>query len=114
MAPEMRGGVFFQLPLGHAAGRADPFEPFVTQPSCRPAVSGVVDHEGFIAVGGNAGLVTRDFDGLDAVQQPFARRPDLDLVDQPEQRHPFAIEASLGRLDSGWAITPVEAPSQSA
>ncbi len=98
MPPELRGGIFFELPLGQAAVRADPFEPFVAQPSCGPAVSGVVDHEGLVAVGGDAGLIAHGFDNPDAVQQAFARRPDLDFIDQPEQLHPLAVEAPPGRL----------------
>ena len=82
MSPEMRRCVFFQFPLGYAAGRADPFEPFIAKPSCGPTVSRVVHHEGFITVGGDPGLITHGFDGLDSVQQPFTRRPDLDFVDE--------------------------------
>ena len=113
MPPEMRRGIFLQFPLGYAAGRTNPFEPFVAKPSCGPAVSGVVHHEGFVAVGGDPGLFTHGFDGLDTVQQPFTGRPDLDFFDEPEQFHPFAVEASLGRLGFGRAIAHADSPSRS-
>ena len=82
--PELGGGIFLQLPLGHTAIRTDAREPFVSQPARGPAVAGIVDQEGLVAVGGDPGLVAENLDNLDAVQQAFARRPDLDLLDEPE------------------------------
>ena len=75
MPPKMRRGVFLQFPLGQAAGRANPLEPFVAQPSRGPAVSGVVDHEGFVAVGGDPGLIPKLLDRANSMQDPFSGRP---------------------------------------
>jgi len=108
MPAEMGRCIFFQLPLGHTAGRANPFKPLVAKPSRSPAVSGVADHESFVAVGGDPGLIAHGFNRLDAVKQPFARRPDLDFCDQPEQLHPFSVKASLGRFGLEKAVTHAE------
>lgn len=67
MAFKLSGRVFFQLPIRNTADSANPLEPLVSEPPGSPAVSGVVDDEGFIAVGGNLGLVSEYFDGFDAM-----------------------------------------------
>ena len=89
------GGIFFHLPVRDATGTARSFEPLVPEPPGSPAVPGVVDHEGPVAVGCDPGLITHLFDGADAMQHPPARWPQLDLFDQPEQLDPLSIEAFL-------------------
>ena len=64
MTFELCGRVFFEFPVRHTACAAGTIEPFVAKPSGSTAVSGVVRHEGFIAVGRDTGLVTHDVDGL--------------------------------------------------
>ncbi len=67
MSSETRGSVFFKLPLRYATGRANPFEPFVAQPSCGAAISGVAHNERFVTVSGNFGLIPQGLDRFDAV-----------------------------------------------
>ncbi len=67
MPPELRGGVFVQLPLGYAAGRANALEPLVAQPSRGPAVAGVVDQKCLVAMGGDSGLPANNVDHPDAM-----------------------------------------------
>jgi hypothetical protein len=92
---ELRGGIFFEFPVRHAACAAGTFEPFVAKPSGSSAVSGVVHHEGFIAMGRDAGLVAQDVDGFDTVKETASGGPELYLFDQAEEFDPFSIK-SLG------------------
>ena len=100
MPSELGGGVFVQFPLGHIAGRAAPLEPFVAQPPGCPAVARIVDDKSLVAMGGDPGLIAKDMDRPDAVQQSFARWPDFNFFDQPKKIYPFAVISSAGRL--GW------------
>lgn len=68
-------------------------KPFVSKPACRPAVSGIAYHKGFIAMGRYAALVSDNLDSLDPVQQSFAGRPELYFIDQSKELHPFAVVA---------------------
>jgi len=47
-------------------------------------------------VGGNLSHVALFLDGFDAMQNSFAGRPQLDLIDQPKQLDAFAI------VSFGW------------
>ena len=71
-------------------------KPLVAQPAGGPAVPGIIDHESFVAVGGNSGLTTYLFNGPDTVQRAGARRPQLDFVNKPEQFHAFTIVSFNG------------------
>ena len=85
------GGIFFQLPVWNAACAARALEPFVPEPPGGAAVSGVVDHKNTVAVGGDSGLISHLFNGPDTVQHSLAGWPQFDLVNQPEQLHPFPV-----------------------
>jgi len=67
MALELGGRIFSEFPLGNAANSARPFEPLVSQPAGGPAVSGIGDDEGLVAMGRNPGLIAHDLDLLDPV-----------------------------------------------
>jgi hypothetical protein len=97
MALEVGGRIFFELPLGNTADTARPLEPLVSKPAGCPAVSGIGNYEGLVAMGRNPGLITCDIDGLDSVQQPATRRPELDLIDQSKDLYSLSIVTS-GRL----------------
>ena len=97
MALEMGGRILCQLPVGNPADTADPFKPFISQPACGPAVSGISDQKRFVAVGCNPGLTADDIDRLDSMQQPPARRPELYFFYQPKKLHALSIVAP-GRL----------------
>ena len=75
MAFERGGGILLQFPVGNAAGWAGAFEPFVSEPTCGPAVSGIVGRKCFVAVGGNPDLITAKLNLLNTVQDSFSRRP---------------------------------------
>ena len=96
MPSKQGGGIFFHFPVWNAAGAAGALEPLVPEPSGGAAVPGVVDHESAVAVGGDPGLPAHLFDGADAVQHPLPGRPQLDLVDQPEELDPFPVKPFLG------------------
>ena len=97
MTPETGGCVFFKLPLGHPADGTDPLKPFVSQPAGGAAVPGIVDHNGFVAVGGYPGHGALEFNGFNPVQKAFPRWPQLDLVNEPEKFRAFAV-VSFGRF----------------
>ena len=68
MALEMGGRILGQLPVGNTANTAGPFEPLVSKPAGCPAVSGIGDYKGLVAVGRNRGLIAGNIDFLDSVQ----------------------------------------------
>ena len=75
MTPELCGCIFFEFPLRDTAGATGAIEPFIAKPSCCPAISGVVYHECFIAVGRDTGLITHDVDGFDTVEETTSGGP---------------------------------------
>ena len=91
MAFETGGRIFFQFPVRNTAVATNAMEPLVAQPAGRAAVAGVVDREGFITVGCDAGLISRYDHGLDAMEQSPSRGPQLDFSDQPKKLHPLSI-----------------------
>jgi len=91
MTFKLSGRVFFKLPFGNPANPAYTFEPLVSQPPGGAAVTGIVYHEGFVAVGGNPGLVSEFFDCFDTMQNTFSRRPQFYLIDQPKKLDAFSI-----------------------
>ena len=95
MALKQGGGVFFKLPVRDAAMGADIHEPFVSEPSGCSGVQGVAGEKHPVAMGGQAGGVTQDLDGSDAVKLPCPGGPQLDLADEIEQPDPFSIESFL-------------------
>ena len=103
MAFKIGGCVFFHLPIGNATGPAHSFKPFVSEPACRPAVSGIFNHKGFVAVGYDPGLISDSVNRLDSMQQPFARRPEFNFFNESEKFNPFSIEA-LHRLFSWFLV----------
>ena len=107
----MGGIVFFNLPIWNAAGPAHALEPFVSEPACRPAVSGVPNHKGFIAMGYDPGLISDSVNGLNSMQQPFARRPEFYLFNESEKFNPFTIKA-FSRLFSWFLLChDIKSPS---
>ena len=68
MALEVGGRILGEFPVGNTANTASPLKPLISKPAGCPAVSGIGDDEGLVAMGRNPGLVTRDVDGLDSVQ----------------------------------------------
>ena len=96
MTFKISGRIFFHLPIGNAAGPAHSLKPFVSEPACRPAVSGISNHKGFIAVGCDPGLVSDSVNRLNSMQQPFARRPEFNFFNKSKKLNPFAIEAFSG------------------
>ena len=96
--------VFFHLPIGNAAGPAHTPKPFVSKPACRPAVSGISNHKGFVAVSYNPGLVSDPVNRLNAMQQSFARRPEFYFFNKSKKFNPFAIE-TLRRLFSWFLLS---------
>jgi len=99
MALELSSRIFGEFPVGNTANTAGSLEPLVSQPAGGSAVSGIGNHESLVAMGRNPGLVAHDLDCLDSVQQPPARRPELDLVDQSKDLDPFSIVTSDRLLD---------------
>ena len=97
MTLKIGGRVFFDLPIGDATRPAHALKPFVSEPACRPAVSRVFNHKGFVAVGYDPGLISHPVNRFNSMQQPCARRPEFYFFNEPEKFNPFAIEA-FGRL----------------
>lgn len=96
LMPSKHGGrILFQFPVRNAACTARTFEPLVPEPPGGTAVPRVVDHKSAVAVRRDPGLFAHFFDGPDAVQHPLSGRPQLDLVDQPEQLDAFPVESLL-------------------
>ena len=93
MTSELRGGIFFEFPVWYATCAACTVEPFVSKPPCSAAVSGVVGHERFVAVGCDTSLVTHDFDRFDTVKKAASGGPELYFFDQAEKLNPFAVKA---------------------
>ena len=71
-------------------------KPFIAKPAGGPAVAGIVDHESFVAMGGDSGLIADSFNGSNAVQPAAAGRPKLDFVNEPKQFHAFTIVSFNG------------------
>jgi hypothetical protein len=92
MALELGGRILLQFPVRYAAHTANVFKPFIAEPAGGPAVSGIVDDEGFIAVRGNFSPVPNFVNGLDAMQYTLAGRPQFDFINQPKKLDPFAIK----------------------
>lgn len=109
MALELRGRVFFQLPVRYAANAANAFKPFIPEPADGTAISGIIDNEGFIAVRGNFSLVSHPVNGLDTMQDALSRGPQFDFINQSEQLDAFAIKSfcrffSLFLRHNGWPM----------
>ncbi len=98
MAFKISRRVLFHLPIGNTTGPTRALEPFVSEPACRPAVSGVSNHKGFVAVGCDPGLITDTVNRLNPVQQPFARRPEFYFFNESKKFNPFAIVSLHGRF----------------
>jgi hypothetical protein len=96
MSFKISGREFFHLPFGNATVPAHAPKPFVSQPARRPAVSGIFNHKGFVAVGCDSRLISDSVNRLNSVQQPFARRPELYFFNESKKFNPFAIEAFSG------------------
>jgi hypothetical protein len=118
MALEVGGRIFGEFPLGNAADTAGSFEPFVSKPAGCSAVSGIGDHEGFVAMGRNPGLVAHDLDCFDSVQQSPTRWPEFDLLDQSKDLDSLSVVAPDRLLDclliSQDLRIPICSKSQSA
>ena len=71
-------------------------KPFIAKPASGPAVAGIVDHEGLVAMGGDSGLIADSFNGSNSVQPAAAGRPKFDFVNEPKQFHAFAIVSFSG------------------
>ena len=56
----------------------------ISQPSGSPAILGIIYQEVFIAVGGHSGLISKLLNRANAMQNPFAGRPQFDFVNQAE------------------------------
>ena len=93
---EVRGRVLLQLPLRDAALRARLGVPLVAQPAGGAAGLGVVDHHVLVAVRHHDGVGAALLELLDAVQDAAARRPQLQLLDQAEERDLLAVVAGFG------------------
>jgi len=102
MSFKIGGIVFFHLPIGNAASPAHALKPFVSKPARGPAISGIFNHKGFVAVGYDPGLISDSVNGLNSMQQPFARRPEFYFFNEPKKFNPFAIEAFSGLFS--WFI----------
>ena len=96
MSFKISGREFFHLPFGNATVPAHAPKPLVSQPSRRPAVSGIFNHKGFVAVGCDSRLTSDAVNRLNSMQQPFARRPELYFFNESKKFNPFAIEAFSG------------------
>lgn len=89
-------GVLFQLPLGDGAFLAAGVDPLVAQPAGRPAVFGVSDQEGAVAVGGYLGVVLPHLpEKFNSVQGARTGGPKLYFLDQPEKIYPLAVISLL-------------------
>ena len=75
---------------GHGLG-----VPLVAQPARGAARLGVVHHHVLVAVGDDDGVLAALLELLDAVQDAAPRRPQLHLLDEPEERHLLAVVARL-------------------
>jgi len=102
MSFKIGGIVFFHLPIGNAASPAHALKPFVSKPARGPAISGIFNHKGFVAVGYDPGLISDPVNGLNSMQQPFARGPEFYFFNEPKKFNPFAIEAFSGLFS--WFI----------
>ena len=103
MSFKIGGCKFLHLPVGNTAGPANTSNPFVSEPTRRPTVSGILDHKGFVTVRRDAGLISYAVNCLDPVQQPFTRRPEFYFFNESKQFNPFAIEA-FSRLFSWFFL----------
>ena len=93
MTFKIGGCVFFHLPIGNATSPTHALKPFVSEPACRPAVSGISNHKSLVAVSYDPGLISDSVNRLNSMQQPFARRPEFYFFDESKKFNPFAIEA---------------------
>jgi hypothetical protein len=93
MALEVGGRIFGELPVGNAADTAGSFEPFVSKPAGRSAVSGIGDHKGLVAMGRNPGLIAHHLDCFDSMQQSPTRWPEFDLLDQSKDLDSLSVVA---------------------
>jgi hypothetical protein len=64
---ELGGRIFRQFPVGNTANTTGPFEPFISQPAGCPAVSGIGDQKGLVAMSSNSGLIADDIDCPDSM-----------------------------------------------
>ena len=80
MAFKSGGRILGHFPVGNTANTTDSPEPFVSEPASRPAVSGISDQKGLVAVRRNSGLVPQKLNGLDSMQQPPPRGPEFNLI----------------------------------
>ena len=102
MSFKISGCKFFHLPIGNTAGPANTSNPFVSEPTCCPAVSGVFDYKGFVTVRRDPGLISHAVNRLNSMQQPFARRPEFYFFNESKQFNPFTVVALSGLFS--WFI----------
>ena len=98
MALKQGGRIFFKLPLGHPALGADTDKPLVSQPPCRTAVQGIINDKFLVAMGGEPGSLPHNFNGANAVESTCSGGPQLDLVDEVKNSHPFSIKSFFDRV----------------
>ena len=91
MAFKLGRRILCQFPVGNPADTASPFKPFISEPAGRPAVSGIGDQKRLVAVGCNPGLIACLFDGSNAMQDSFSRRPQFYFVDESKKLDPFSV-----------------------
>jgi hypothetical protein len=97
MTLELGGGILFQFPFRYAANAANALEPFVPEPAGGAAVSGVIDNECLVTVGGDFGLITQCVNGFYSVQNTLPRRPQLYFINESKKLDALAVK-SFGRL----------------
>ena len=84
MALKLGWWIFFQLPFGNSANRADILKPFISQPAGGPAVAGIVCQDCFVTMRDNLGLVPHLLNVPDAMQRAAARRPQFYFINEPK------------------------------
>ena len=89
-------GILFQLPFGDGAFFTAGVDPLVAQPAGRPAVFGVSNQEGPVAVGGYLGVVLPHLpEKFNSVQGARPGGPEFNLLDQSEKIYPLAVISLL-------------------
>jgi hypothetical protein len=91
MLGKKSGGVLFQLPFRNPTILAGTAYPFVSEPSGRSGISGIVNPKSFSAMSCYFRKFALLFYGTDSMEDSCSGGPEFDLIEQKKKLHLFSV-----------------------